>query len=529
VLEVTSKVTKLRLIVQDTQVVQLSRRIKIVDGHNPDVVRIDALSPSQIRVRAETAGVTRVKLIDEHDAVWDLEILVEVDTRELEAYLRELFPGAAIDVHGIKDAVVLRGWVTDPTHIPRIISVAETFATTVHNQLDVAGSSQIQLKVKVLEVQRSKLRELGFNFATTGQNYFVGSGPGGIAPLTAPLSLVPGTAPATAASSLTNSEFVFGVTGNSTVFQGFLNALQTEALAKVLAEPTLSMTNGRPASMLSGGQFPVLIPSGTLGTATVQYREFGVRLDAVAIALGNGRVRLDVSPEVSERDFSSGVSFDGLVVPGISTRKVNTQVEMRFGETLIIGGLINTRRTGTTQKIPFFGELPWVGAAFSKKTYDWSETELLVLVTPHLNAPLQPHQVPEYGPGQFTVDPVDRELYFDGLLEVPRVAPDCPDCPPQGGMHMLGPGAPYLPAPGTYETPQNGSGQPVVPEYTKAPGRKLDPALQPAAGEKADGQVVPAVGEARDGSRRRPLFPLNAAKESEATNTGLIGPGAAKP
>ena len=118
--------------------------------------------------------------------------------------------------------------------------------------------------------------------------------------------------------------------------------------------------------------FPVLVPQ-SLGTVSIEWREFGVRMEAVPVVLGNGRLRLDVAPEVSERDFSNAVTIEGMVVPGITTRRVNTQVEMRFGETLMIGGLISTRKTGEANKIPFLGELPLVGAAFRDVSYSQSE------------------------------------------------------------------------------------------------------------------------------------------------------------
>ncbi|MCA9081526.1 MAG: pilus assembly protein N-terminal domain-containing protein, partial [Planctomycetaceae bacterium] len=228
--------TSLTLVDLESQVVELPLRIKVVDGHNPDIVTITAISGHQLRIRAESPGVTSVKLIDEEDGVRTLEILVEQDTRELEAYLTKLFPGSAIEVFGFRDAVVLRGWVTDPTHIPRIIEVAESFVAKVHNQLEVAGTSQVQLHVKVMEVQRSKLRELGFNFVIGGDNYFVGNSIGGLAALAGPTALSPGTvpAPSVATSALSASEMLFGLTGNTTTFQGFVKALQSEALAKVL-------------------------------------------------------------------------------------------------------------------------------------------------------------------------------------------------------------------------------------------------------------------------------------------------------
>ncbi|MCA9029398.1 MAG: type II and III secretion system protein family protein [Planctomycetaceae bacterium] len=524
VTQIVSNHTKMSLIALDSQVIELATRIKVVDGHNPDVVSIQALSPNQLRIRAELPGVTKVKLIDEHGDVRELEILVETDTRELEAYLKRLFPGSSIEVYGIRDAIVLRGWVTEPTHIPRIVSVAETFSPTVHNQLDVAGTNQVQLHVKIIEVQRSKLREFGFNFVNSGRSHVVANSIGALATLSSPTDLTPGVPGTTAINSaaLQNAELVFGITGSNDAFHGFLKALQSEAMAKVLAEPVLVTTSGRPASMLSGGQFPVLIPSGSLGTATISWREFGVRLDAVPIVLGNGRLRLDVSPEVSDRDFSSGVSFNGLVVPGIATRKVNTQVEMRFGETLMIGGLISTRRTGSTQKVPFLGELPVVGAAFSRKKYDWAETELLILVTPELAGPLNPSQLPQYGPGEQSVDPLDRELYIDGLLEIPRFGPE----DPEDAVYDMGP-------PGLSPAEFNpGYGSPSLPvEVPTYPDEVTPPQSEPGAIEQTGGTRRSSGGVTTAEALRTPYErPSSASRRpgttpSSSESPGLIGPG----
>ena len=151
-------------------------------------------------------------------------------------------------------------------------------------------------------------------------------------------------------------------------------------------------------------------------------------MEAVPIVLGNGRVQLDIAPEVSERDFANSVEVNGFVVPGITTRRVNTQVEMRFGDTLMLGGLISTRQIGNATKIPFLGELPLIGAAFSTKDYQDAETELVILVTPHMAEAMAPCQVPPFGPGQLTDQPTDHELYLDGMLELPNYGPECPDC-----------------------------------------------------------------------------------------------------
>ncbi len=422
IFQIVSPATTIKMIHLDTRVVELANRIKIVDGFNAQTLSVNALSPHRIRLRAESPGVTTLKLIDEFDSVYVIELFVEPDTRELQSYLERLFPGTSVKAIGLRDGVVLRGWVTDPTQIPQIIDVAEQFYPIVHSQMNVGGVSQVQLHVKIMEVQRSKIRDLGFNFLALGQQYAVASTPGGIAPLSAMTAPFGGPPAITAGAG--DAELTFAITGSSDIFRGFLKALQTEALAKVLAEPTLVTTSGRPATMLSGGEFPVLVPQG-VGATSIEWKQFGVRMEAVPIVLGNGRLRLDIAPEVSAIDVSNAVSVDGFVVPGLTVRRVNTQVEMRFGETLMIGGLISTARTGTTQKIPFLGELPWIGAAFSRKTYKDGETELLILVTPQMVAPMAPGQVPPGGPGFHTDAPTDHELYLDGLLEVPLYGPEC--------------------------------------------------------------------------------------------------------
>ncbi|MCA8997876.1 MAG: type II and III secretion system protein family protein [Planctomycetaceae bacterium] len=439
-----SKITMTHL---DSQVVELVNRIRIVDGFNADKINISALSPHRIRIKAENPGVTTVKLIDELDGVYHIEVFVEPDTRELQAYLDRLFPGTYVEVIGVKEGVVLKGWVTEPTQIPQIMAVAEQFYApeSINSQLSVGGVSQVQLNVQIVEIQRSKVREMGFNWLLVGQQYFLHSGVGGIGLLGQAEGDFGGPPSVTLGSNTFGNEFNFAITGSNNVFQGFLKALQSEALAKILAEPKLVTTSGRPATLLSGGEFPILVPQ-SLGSVTTEWREFGVRMEAVPIVLGNGRLRLDIAPEVSERDFSNAVSVNGLVVPGITVRRVNTQVEMRFGETLMIGGLISTRRTGTTQKVPFLGELPFVGTFFSRKDYTFGETELLIMVTPQLVAPMQPHQVPCGRPGFGTDIPTDKELYFDGMLEVPVYGPDCPSCEPFMG-HLITPDDVLRPCP----------------------------------------------------------------------------------
>jgi pilus assembly protein CpaC len=492
----------LSLVELQTRIVELQSRIKVVDGFDQTIVNVTALDPKRLRLRALKPGVTSLTLTDEFNVAYTLELFVEGDIRELQAHLRRLFPGAAIEAIKLRESIVLRGWVTEPDQIPQVVAIAEQFAAKVHNQMAVAGENLVQLNVKVMEVQRSRIRQLGFNFLDIGNGHYFSSNPGAIVPLqsvTLPLGGPP--TGVSRAAALANPPMQFAILGDNHIFQGFLEALQQKSLLKILAEPRLVTTSGRPASLLSGGEFPILVPQG-LGTATIEWREFGVRMEAVPIVLGNGRLRLDIAPEVSDRDFSNAVNLNGTVVPGLTTRRVNTQVEMRFADTLMIGGLISTRKNRTSSSVPFVGDLPLVGAAFRRVQSEDAETELLILVTPYLVSPMDPSQVPPGGPGLNSTGPTPLELYVDGHLEV-----DNPGgyCPPSSGMIVpdtMLPAAPTAPA---------------VPQQTPAPLMAPEPpapSVQQTSGTRTPGLLGPKSSDKSQSTTKR----------TGATPPGLIAP-----
>jgi pilus assembly protein CpaC len=177
--------------------------------------------------------------------------------------------------------------------------------------------------------------------------------------------------------------------------------------------------SGRPASFLSGGEQAVPVPAG-LGQVGVQFEEFGTRLNFLPIVMGDGRIHLEVEPEVSSLNQAFGTSIQGTVVPGRTTQRVHTTVDIEPGQTLVIGGLIQHDVNGTSQKFPVLGDLPYIGAAFRAMSYTEDESELLVLVTPHLVDPMSCDQLPHFLPGQETRSPDDCELFLEGILEAPR-------------------------------------------------------------------------------------------------------------
>ncbi|TXT23801.1 MAG: pilus assembly protein CpaC, partial [Planctomycetota bacterium] len=358
---ITSSRTQVELVEKFTKVLETKNRIVRVNGFDPLILNVMALSEHRISVTALLQGMTSFIITDETGANFTAEVFVKGDARALQMLIDRKFPNASVEVFKVQEAVALRGWVTQSEHITQIVEFAEQYYPKVLNHMKVGGVQQVLLKVKVMEAQRSLIRELGMNFTYLSRSGYVNSAPGALNTL-GTVTYSPLAFTSTNSPDVTGS---FGIVGNNSIFNSYISALHNEALLKVLAEPEMVATNGRPATMLSGGEFPILVPQ-SLGTVSIQWREFGVRLEAVPFVLGGGALRLDLQPEVSERDFSNAVTVGSTTVPGLTVRRVNTQVEMKFGQTLMLAGLISKRQTSTTHKIPVLGELPYVGAAFRR-------------------------------------------------------------------------------------------------------------------------------------------------------------------
>jgi pilus assembly protein CpaC len=287
----------------------------------------------------------------------------------------------------------------------------------------------VQLCVTVAQVSREDQRRMGFNFLENTKNTFFGSTvgqvvnePGGTGIGQTLTSVFPGAQTLNGAPGFPNGaqpNLLFGVIHSNWAFLGYLQALRDENVVKSLEEPTLTTESGRPASFIVGGEQAVPVPAG-LGQVGVQFEEFGTRLNFLPIVLGNGKIHLEVEPEVSSLSAANGTSINGTVVPGRSTTRVNTTVELEDGQTFVIGGLVQRNVTATTQKTPILGDLPFLNTAFSTKSYDETETELVIMVTPHLVDAMDCAQAPKILPGQETRRPDDFELFLEGILEAPR-------------------------------------------------------------------------------------------------------------
>ncbi|MBV9122561.1 MAG: hypothetical protein JO112_04320, partial [Planctomycetes bacterium] len=282
----------------------------------------------------------------------------------------------------------------------------------VINALRLEGVMQVQLDVVVAFVSRSAMRRMSFDFIQRGRTHTISSMLGGGASQVGPLGTIP-------SAGVGGENLFLGIIHNNEDFLAFLTALRDENLAKILSQPRVLAMSGRPASILSGGEQAIPEPGG-LGVIGVRFEPFGTSLSVLPIVMGNGKIHLEIDPQISQLNQAFGTTIQGTSVPGRQTQHVHTVVEMEDGQTLAIGGLVEHTVQGSTTKVPVLGDLPFLGVFFSSKTYNDSETELLVVVTPHVVDPMSCAQAPKIFPGQETRNPDDFELFLEGILEAPR-------------------------------------------------------------------------------------------------------------
>ncbi|HEX8342341.1 MAG TPA: type II and III secretion system protein family protein [Tepidisphaeraceae bacterium] len=398
---------RLDMAMNKTAVVTTKTKYKRFSVGQPDVADVTAVGPTTLLVTAKKAGSTQIIVWDESEQSQVIDVNVTFDVAMIRDEFKRQFPDAPITVDLLNGQIALKGRVGSLKVAEQAERVAKSFTPGVMNFLEVGGGQQIVLRVQFIEMSRSASNELGFrSFFTDGQSQFgTINGPGG-----APIGGVAVGPEATIGSGIT---LFGGGTIGGTAFEAFLSALRTNSLARTLAEPNLVAVSGEDADFLAGGEYPYPVPQAGVGggsTITIQYKEFGVRLRYNAVVLGDGRIRMKIMPEVSDLDYGASTSIDGIQVPGLRTRKVNTTVEMAEGQTLALAGLLQRRVDTSRSGTPLLGDLPIVGALFNTTRYTRTETELVVLVTPTLASALNPDQLPD-APGENYRYPNELKLY----------------------------------------------------------------------------------------------------------------------
>lgn len=412
----------------------LKQNIREARSENPKVVKLfsDPERPNVITVKGESPGTTKVYLTDEkkNTEVFDVRVITPGEKtpaekrKEFLDLVSRVYPTASVHVVvGPADTFVIHG---DPggeanaTGTPPRQGITELAQRifgvgNVVVNFNRAGVQQVQLEVVVAVVNRSEARNIAFSFVRNTPNRVFSS------ILQAPLGLT--NAIATGATAATaglagNPNLIYGVTGTSS-FTGYLQALRTEGLAKILSEPRIVTLSGKAAYINSGGEVPVFATSG-LGQAEVTYKPFGTTVQFLPIILDGDKIYLEVRPEISDIDESLRVTLGGSTAPGFRTRKAQVAVQMEDGQTLAIGGLIQNTINSSSTKVPILGDLPIIGAAFRNTSFVEREEELIILVTPRLVDPFPCTCLPRFLPGRETRSPDDYELFLEGILEAPR-------------------------------------------------------------------------------------------------------------
>ena len=394
------------------------RRVSLV---SPEIADAMVLTTQQIYVTGKAPGITSLTLWGVDDKVTAfLDLEISPDISRLKEMLHRILPDEKdIKVSTTHDHITLSGTISSTVALSQVLALTGPYAPLdeekkpkIINLLEVAGVHQVMLEVRVSEISRSLLRRLGFNFAyiTSGNNFGVS--------LLNQLASLPAGSPAGGVGASSAINAIFRFVSNGTTWTVLIDALKEEGLLKVLAEPTLITLSGKTANFLAGGEFPIPVPQSVAAggtTITIEYKPFGVALNFTPTVLSNKKINMVVAPEVSDLDFSNALTASGFVVPSITTRRVSTVIELADGQSFAIAGLLKDDVREIVSKFPLLGDVPILGALFRSSTFRKNETELIVIVTPHLVKPLD--MAKQTLPTDAYVEPDDFEFYLLGRLE----------------------------------------------------------------------------------------------------------------
>jgi pilus assembly protein CpaC len=379
------------------------KRVSLAD---PEIADALVISPRQLYLTGKAVGTTNLTLWEENERVFAMyDLTVFPDLSRLKEKLHEILPGEDIRVTATHDAITLFGSVSSTARLSQALEVANAFAPKkVINLLQVAGVHQVMLEVRIAEMSRSVSKRLGFNFsvATQGQAFGVSQ----VNRLTTFDNFI------TEIGAAINA--LFRLQSGDVTLTSFIDALKENGLVKILAKPTLVTLSGQEAHFLAGGEFPVPVPQ-QQNTITIEFKTFGVGLRFTPTVLSDQQISLKVAPEVSELDFANAVNFSGFVVPALTTRRASTVIELADGQSFAIAGLLDESVRESISKFPLLGDIPILGALFRSTSFQKSETELVIIVTPHLVKPVTLAQQPL--PTDAFIEPNDVELFLFGKLE----------------------------------------------------------------------------------------------------------------
>jgi pilus assembly protein CpaC len=379
------------VLVGQSRVINFDRPVGRFSVSNPEIAEAVLVTPDQVLVNGKAFGQVNFIAWEQtggHFLVFD--VYVRANLSLIDSQIRALFPKEDVRLSQANGSVVISGSAANAAIAAQVQSVVEAAGFKTVNMLTspVTGATQIQLEVRVAEVNRNKLRDYGTSFLTNGATGGYANSGGGPSQIS---DSVIGTASALMQPAL--NLLLFNRSLNTAAM---LKLLRTEGAFRELAEPNLVAMNNQQASFLAGGEFPVPVlqtGNGNQGI-TIVWKEYGIRLNFKPVIIDEDHIRLELEPEVSTIDFNNGVRFNGFVVPALRTRRAKTGVELRDGQSFALAGLLDNNETKTLSRIPIVSDIPVIGALFKSKSFEKKETELMFFVTAHMVKPVNSDELP---------------------------------------------------------------------------------------------------------------------------------------
>lgn len=384
---------------------------------DPEIADVNPLTDHTLSILGKKIGTTRVTVYAEGKklvGIYDVE--VSYDVTRLINELRRRFPGSSLRASSVNGRIMLGGEVADATTLDQALTIARQFGPDIINAVSVMAPQQVMLEVRFIEISRTAGRELGVQWNRFGGSSIANVGSN------QPASNLP-TVTDTAAGVISGASpfgFAIGrIVASGVTTDVMINALEQKGIARSLAEPNLVALSGDTASFLAGGEYPIPV-AGSLGQVTVSYKKYGVGLAFTPTVLSRGLINMKIEPEVSQIDTTHTVSAsNGIAVPALIVRRASTTVELRDGQSFVIGGLLQNNSQNQIDQLPWVGSVPVLGTLFSSKSYQRNETDLAIIVTPRLVRPTRPGDAIK-SPAEDTMPPNDPDFFLMGKSEVTR-------------------------------------------------------------------------------------------------------------
>lgn len=392
--------------VHKSQILRVDTQFSDLLVGNSKIADVVPLTNRTVYVLGKALGTTSLSIYGKGKSLLAIvDVVVTHNVGGLKKRLFDLMPEEKIEVRTVNDSVVLSGSVSSAAKVAQAVAVAERYAAgKVTNMLTAKGSQQVMLAVRFAEMKRSAFKDIGINtsvLARTGSTTF---------------NFLTGFA--TSGAALGGASIFGSTTQGKVTVDGLLDALEKKGVVKTLAEPNLIALSGDTASFLAGGEFPIPVASETSNgssSITVEFKQFGVSLAFTPTVLDGGLISLKVAPEVSAIDPAASVTLNSINVPGLTTRRAQTTVEMHDGQSFAIAGLLQSEFKNANEQLPFMGDIPVLGALFRSADYQHDETELVIIVTPYLVQPVKQDNLAL--PTDDFLPPSEAEFFLLGKLE----------------------------------------------------------------------------------------------------------------